>query len=190
MGLKVFALRYALFSVCLMLAGCAAIEPQPVPTEPVGAAFVLSGRVSVKYGTEAASGNILWQHDATGDDLLFSTPFGQGVARIERRNGLVSLTTPDQKMHQASDVETLTELMLGWRLPLAGLPDWVRGRALAGVPSQARLDGAQRLAELWQSGWRVEFLAYKSEHGLPALLRLSREEVEIRLVIEKWQRAP
>lgn len=189
-GLAVFALRYVLYSGCLLLAGCAAVEPQPLPAESVGAVFALSGRVSVKYGSEAASGKISWQHNAAGDDLLFSTPLGQGVARIVRRDGLVSMTTSDQKTHQANDVETLTERILGWRLPLAGLPDWVRGRALVGVPSRSRLDGAQRLAELRQSGWVVEFLDYNSEHGLPALLRLSRAEVEIRLVIDQWQKVP
>ena len=183
-------MRCALFWVCLLFAGCAAIEEQPAPSGPIGDAFQLSGRVSVKYGAEAASGRITWQHDAAGDELLFSTPLGQGVARIVRRDDLVSLTTSDQKVYQANDVETLTEKVLGWRLPLAGLPDWVRGRAAAGAPAQTRLDGSQRLAELRQSGWLVEFLDYKSADGPPALLRLSREQVEIRLVIDQWQAAP
>lgn len=184
-------MRCALFCVGLLLAGCATVEKQPAPAAgPVGDAFGLSGRVSVKYGAEAASGKITWQHDAASDDLLLSNPFGQGVARILRQDGLVSLTTSDQKVYRATDVEALTEQVLGWRLPLAGLPDWVRGRAAAGAPAETRLDGSQRLAELRQSGWLVEFLDYKSANGPPALLRLSREEVEIRLVIDEWQAAP
>ena len=166
------------------------MQQQPAPVALVGEAFYLSGRVSVKYGAEAASGKITWQHDAASDDLLFSTPLGQGVARIVRRDALVSLTTSDQKVYQAGDVETLTERVLGWRLPLAGLPDWVRGRAAPGAPAQSRLDSAQRLAELRQSGWQVEFLDYKVDTGLPARLRLSREDVEIRLAIDAWRAAP
>ena len=183
-------MRRALFSICLLLAGCAAIEQQPAPSAPIGDAFYLSGRVSVKYGAEAASGKISWQHDLASDDLLLSTPLGQGVARIVRRDALVSLTTSDQRTYQASDVETLTAQVLGWRLPLAGLPDWVRGRAAAGAPAQERMDSSQRLAELSQSGWLVEFLDYSGANGLPARLRLSREDVEIRLVIDQWRSAP
>jgi len=183
-------MRCALFWVCLLLAGCATIDERPAPAGPIGDAFHLYGRVSVKYGAEAASGKIDWQHDVAGDDLLLSTPFGQGVARIVRRDDRVSLATPNQKVYQASDVETLTEQVLGWRLPLAGLPDWVRGRAAAGAPAQTRPDGSQRLAELRQSGWLVEYLGYKGGNGTPALLRLSREDVEIRLVIDQWQAAP
>ena len=144
----------------------------------------------MKYGAEAASGKISWQHDAAGDDLLFSTPLGQGVARIVRSDAFARLTTSDQKVYQASDVETLTEQVLGWRLPLAGLPDWVRGRAAASAPAQTRFDSSQRIAELRQSGWLVEFLEYKSENGLPALLRLSRQDMELRLVIDQWRAAP
>jgi outer membrane lipoprotein LolB len=189
-GFEVLLKRSAIFWVCLLLAACATVDEQPAPAGPIGEAFQLTGRVSVKYGAEAASGKISWQHDPAGDDLLFSTPLGQGVARIVRSDAQVSLTTSDQKTYQAGDVETLTEQVLGWRLPLTGLPDWVRGRAAAGEPAQTRLDGSQRLAELRQSGWLVEYLEYRGENGPPALLRLSREDVVIRLAIDQWGAAP
>jgi outer membrane lipoprotein LolB len=187
---EVFVMRFALIWIFLLLAGCAAIEQQPAPSGPGGDAFYLSGRVSVKYAAEAVSGKISWQHDPASDDLLISNPLGQGVARIVRRDGQASLTTSDQKLYQASDVESLTAQVLGWRLPLAGLPDWVRGRAAAGTPAEERLDSAHRLAELRQSGWLVEFLDYNLAYGLPQRLRLSRDDVEIRLVVDEWRGAP
>ncbi len=189
-GFEFLAMRFVLTWACLLLAGCASLEPQPESAAPAGEAFYLSGRVAVKYGEEAASGRISWQHEQASDDLLFSTPLGQGVAHIVRRDGIVTLTTSDQKVYRAGDVESLTEKTLGWRLPLAGLPDWVRGRAAAGAPALTKLDASQRLAELRQSGWLVDFLAYDSATGLPAKLRLSREDVEIRMVIDQWRGAP
>lgn len=181
-------MRYAFFLLCLSLAGCATLDQRAAPTAPIGDAFHLFGRVAVKYGDQAASGKIDWQHDSASDELLLSTPLGQGVARIVRSEGAVSLTTSDHKQYQASDVESLTEQVLGWRLPLAGLPDWVRGRATPGAAAQTKLDQAQRLAELRQSGWLVEYLAY--EDRVPRQLRLSRADVEIRLVIDQWGSAP
>ncbi len=188
--LEIVLMRYVFFWVCVLLAGCATVEPQSGPTGPIGDAFYLSGRVSVKYGTEAASGAISWEHKPDSDDLLISNPLGQGVARIVRRDALVSLTTSDHKTYQAGDVETLTAQVLGWSLPLAGLPDWVRGRAAADAPAQLRLDSARRLAELRQSGWLVEFADYNGTNGLPARLRLSRADVAIRLVIDQWRAEP
>ena len=191
-GFDVLVMRFALFWLCLLLAGCATLEEPQLPAgpAPTGEAFYLSGRVAVKYGTQAASGRITWQHEAQSDELLFSAPLGQGVARVLWRDALATLITSDQKQYQASDVETLTEQVLGWRLPLAGLSDWVRGRAAAGAPAQTQPDATQRPAELRQSGWLVEFLAYSGENGLPSRLRLSREDVEIRLVIDAWRAAP
>lgn len=183
-------MRSALLWACLFLGGCALLQEQPAPSEPIGDTFHLSGRVSVKFGAEAASGKITWQHEPAGDDLLFSSPLGQGVARIVWRDGVASLTTSDQKLYQAGDVESLTEKVLGWRLPLAGMPDWVRGRTTAGAPAQTRLDASQRLAELTQSGWLVEFLEYGSGNGMPSRLRMSRQDVELRLVIDQWRSAP
>jgi len=183
-------MRYASFLACLLLAACASLEQQPGTMVPLGEAFHLSGRVAVKYGDEAASGRISWEHEPDADDLLFSSPLGQGVAHIVRRDGLVSLTTSDQKVYRAGDVESLTEKVLGWRLPLAGLPDWVRGRAAAGAPAQTSLDASQRLAQLRQSGWQVDFLAYDDATGLPAKLRLARADVEIRLAIDQWRGEP
>jgi outer membrane lipoprotein LolB len=182
-------MRSALLWFCLLFAGCAAIEERPT-TELAGEAFYLSGRVSVKYGSEAASGRISWRHDSASDDLLFSSPLGQGVARVVWRDAVASLTTPDQKVYQAADVETLTEQVLGWRLPLAGMPDWVRGRAAPGAPAQTQADGSRRLAELRQSGWLVEFLDYAGEGGLPSRLRMSHRDMELRLVIDEWRGAP
>jgi outer membrane lipoprotein LolB len=187
---EAFVMRYAFLLSCLLFAGCAAIAPQPAPSGTSGDSFFLSGRVAVKYGAEAVSGKISWEHDTASDDLLISTPLGQGVARIARHDAMVSLTTSDQKVYQAADVESLTEQVLGWRLPLAGLHEWVRGRAAAGAPAQIRTDGSQRLAELRQSGWLVEFLDYNHASGLPVRLRLSREDVEIRLVIDQWRGEP
>ncbi|MFH1605563.1 MAG: lipoprotein insertase outer membrane protein LolB [Pseudomonadota bacterium] len=179
-------MRSAVIWVCLLLVGCAAMQERQAPEAPIGEAFYVSARMSVKYGADSASGKITWQHDAVSDELLLMNPLGQGVARIARSDALVTLTTSEQKVYRAKDVETLTEQVLGWRLPFAGLPDWVRGRAVADVPSQSRLDGLQRLSELRQSGWLIEYLEYKGESGRPARLRLSRENVEIRLVVDEW----
>ena len=189
-GFEAFFVRYAVLLVIVLFVGCAGIERQAAPVALVGEAFHLSGRVSVKYGAEAASGRIYWQHDPAGDDLLLSNPFGQGVARIVRRDTRVSLTDAEQKVYEAGDVEALTEQVLGWRLPLAGLPDWVRGRPAAGATAQTRLDGSQRLAEIRQSGWLIEYLDYNPANGLPARMRLSRDSVAIRLAVDEWRAEP
>jgi outer membrane lipoprotein LolB len=173
--------RWAAALGASLAAGCATLPP-PAAEAP---AFELAARVAVRYGAQSATGRAEWRHSAAADDLVISNPLGQGLAELTRRGDAYVLVTGDGKRHAASDPEALTESVLGWRLPLAGLPDWVRAQPAPGAPAQAKRDGA-RLGELVQSGWRIEYLEY-GENGLPRRMRLTRDDLDIRLVIEEWR---
>ena len=168
-----------------LLAACA--SPRfSVPDE--GAEFELTGRIAVSYRDDAGSGNIAWRHGERVDEMLLTTPFGQGIARLARAGDAITLTTQDGREFRAADAEALTEQVLGFRLPLAGLADWVRGRPAskpALEPTQERRDALGRLAELEQSGWKVRYLEYTD--ALPSRLTLSYPGLELRLAISAWK---
>jgi outer membrane lipoprotein LolB len=78
--------------------------------------------------------------------------------------------------------------VLGFRLPLLGLADWVRGRpaaAPAPAPERRRTDAAGRLAEFEQSGWRIQYLEF--EGALPSRIKLNYPGLELRLAISAWK---
>src|SRR5262249_32862492 len=139
-----------------LLAACAAPPRFERPGEDV--VFELAGRIAVKYKEEASSGNIAWRHSAARDEMLLSSPFGQGMGRIVRDNARVTLPTSDGRAFPAADAESLTEQVLGFRIPMAGLADWVRGQPGPG-PARTRADDDGRLVELEQRGWKIEYLA-------------------------------
>ena len=168
------------------LAACAEL-PFLQPT--AGLEFQLSGRIAVRYDDQGSSGSIAWRHRAVGDEMLITSPLGQGVARIERQGGLVTVTGSDGRVYRAHDAESLTEQVLGFRVPLAGLSDWVRGNPAPGPAHETR-DAHGRLSELEQDGWRIYYLAYAADGGLPARLRLVYPGLELRLAIDKWQVRP
>lgn len=164
-----------------LLGGCAQVEIKP----PAGALeFELAGRIAARYGTESFSGNLAWRHASGGDEMLISTPFGQGVARIVREGEAVSLTTAEPREYRANDAESLTERVLGFRVPLIGLADWVRARPSEGAPARAEYSPDGKLAKLEQNGWRVEYQEYGGT--LPARLRLLYQGIELRLAVTKW----
>ncbi len=179
--------RVAVAGLCLaLLAGCAT-APGPAPGDTT---FELNGRVAVRTAQEAASGILFWRHGADFDDLLISTPLGQGVAEITRRADRYTLTTADARHVSATDPEALTEEVLGWRLPLAGLPDWVRGQAYPRAPSDVDYGADSRPRVIRQLGWTIEYLAYGDQAGLPSRLRLARAGLDIRLSIDSWAVIP
>ncbi len=186
------ALTAAVAVMLVVSAGCAS-TPSALP--PVGDAdgFGLDGRISVVYGSQSLSGRIQWIHEASRDEIGLASPLGTQVARLVRSDGGVTLTDSERQTFQAVDAETLTEQRLGWRLPLAGLSEWVRGRAGPGDPAEARRDAMGRLESLLQADWRIE---YAYDDSAPTGARLPRrlvmrylkaaEPLEIRLVIDQW----
>ena len=166
------------------VSGCSTL-PAFLPPDRIASGFELSGRVAVRYGEEAASAKVQWRHAAGADDMLITNPIGQGMARITRQDGEVLLETADSRKFRAADAESLTEQVLGWRIPFSGLPDWLRGRAAPGMAEVPKVDGDGRLLELRQSDWLIEYQEYLENR--PVRIRLTRPNLEIRLIVDAWQ---
>ena len=158
--------RLVCAAALVIVAACAPRELKA----PDRVEFDLVGRIAARYGAEAFTGNVQWRHAGNGDEMLITTPLGQGVARIVREGDAVQLTTAEGKEFRAADSESLTERVLGFRLPLEGLADWVQGR-----PSPA----------LEARGWKVEYQEYDDQKR-PTRLRLTNAGAEVRLAIHQW----
>jgi outer membrane lipoprotein LolB len=149
------------------LAACAQLEIKP-PAGPLE--FSLAGRIAARSGKEAFTGNIAWRHARDGDEMLITTPTGQGVAQIIRQGDAVLLKTSEPREYRAADSEQLTERVLGFRLPIEGLAETVQGK-----PSPA-LEGR---------GWKIEYQDF-DEQRRPIRLRLTNAGAEVRLAIHQW----
>ena len=160
-------MRVVLALLAALLAACTPMEIKP----PAGALeFDLSGRIAARYGKEAFTGSMRWRHARGGDELLISTPTGQGVAEIVRQGDAVRVKTAEPREYTSNDAEELTERVLGFRLPIHGLADWVQGR-----PSP----------ELESRGWRIEYQERDAQQR-PTRMRITYQGIELRLVISQW----
>jgi outer membrane lipoprotein LolB len=172
---------FLLSVLLLMLGACAQLQTQV----PQDVEFDLSGRLAARYGKEAFTGNIAWRHAKSADELLITSSLGAGVARIVRDGDSVVLTTAEPREYRARDAETLTEEVLGFRLPLAGLADWVRGRPSDKAEAKAQYDADGRLRSLEERGWKIDYQEYEGK--LPSRMRLTYPDIELRLAISKWE---
>lgn len=157
----------AVVLLAAFLAACAQVEIK-APEGPLE--FSLAGRIAARSGKESFTGNITWRHAHGGDELLISTPTGQGVAQIVRQGDAVLLRTAEPREYRAADSEELTERVLGFRLPIEGLAQTVQGK-----PSPT-LEGR---------GWKVEYQEYDAQKR-PTRLRLTNGAAEVRLAISQW----
>jgi outer membrane lipoprotein LolB len=159
--------RAVLALLAALAAACAQVEIKP-PAGPLD--FDLVGRIAARSGKEAFTGNLTWRHAKGGDEMLISTPTGQGLAQILRQGDAVVLKTSEGREYRAADSEELTERVLGFRLPIEGLAETVQGR-----PSPA----------LESRGWKIEYQEYDAQRR-PVRLRLTNAGAEVRFAISQW----
>lgn len=173
----------------LLLGGCAVMRaPQPLPASAAGIeAFALSGRVAVKVERRGYSASLRWRHTAAGDSVRLLSPLGTVIAELESDVRGAILTTGDRKVHRSEDVQALTREILGWDLPLDGLQHWVLGRADPRMPiADEERDARERLTMLAQNEWRIVYLEYAGDSGLPARMALVHDRLSMRLLVDQW----
>jgi len=194
------------FCVFPLISGCITLtHPTPadkavktILTEPVDSAqiapaadFNLLGRLSIQNGNERFSGSFRWQHLTVSDEILLFTPLGQAVAEITKDQEGVRLITAKLEAFYADDVESLTEEVLGWRLPLRGLQYWMQGKHSPLTAAEMDLDDKDQVVVIRQDGWKIQFSSYapaqSNQTPLPRILDLLYENLKIKLVVDDWK---
>lgn len=146
--------------------------------------FAVQGRFSVQYGEESSSGLLNWQATPDSDEILLSSPLGQGLASITRDAGGVALMRPGQKTITAESAEQLTEAALGFRLPLEGLRFWMQGKPDPARESRTKSSETGEPEQISQDGWTIDYLQYRESR--PRKINVKREDLQIRLVVDEW----
>lgn len=175
--------------LALTVGGCASVPTSLIePESSFPPNWTLQGRIGVQSGEQSLSGQIHWQHRVATDEVLMTSPLGQGVARVVRDAHGVALEIPNQPTRRAPDADTLTHEALGYALPLAGLTWWMQARPDPGHPFEATHDPNGRLMQLRQNGWVIDYLQYAADMpARPRKLMVTREGLQIRLVTDSWQ---
>lgn len=146
--------------------------------------FSLSGRISIRHQEAAYHGTLHWQHTQATDELALAGPIGQGMAELRRDGNGAVLQLPNGERHEAATLDDLADRLFGAPLPIAALPDWIRG-----IAPQAHLDAQNRPVRLVLPDWTVEWLRY-DDAGRPQLLSLESANVGVRLRIDSWIESP
>ncbi|MBW4050017.1 MAG: outer membrane lipoprotein LolB [Proteobacteria bacterium] len=182
----------------LTLAGCQTVPVAPAPTVAWSVRrpalqtlnrFGLNGRVAVAVGDQGFDAGLRWAQSGAMTHLALTGPLGAGGVEITANGANLSvITSSGKRMGNAAAREELED-KLGFEPPLASIRYWVLGVPDPAAPASVRLDAQQRLTELTQDGWRVEYISYMSvgAEWLPRLLTLRRAGVRVRMIVEAWQ---
>ncbi len=155
----------------------------------------LYARAALRLESQFYNIGIRWQRQHNGRFMmLLDAPFGQGVLRIDALGPEeFRLRLPDGQLFVNNTVEALMVDVVGWSLPISGLDYWIRGLPYPGDDYRHRLDSTGRAKSIRQAGWDISYLDYFAATGeppLPRKLKLTKEAVTLKLVIERWQPVP
>ena len=194
----------AFMTLCLLatLAACSSLPTQAPTTTPASLSlhqqhlaslsriqrFELKGRLGVQADGKGYSASLIWQHNAEQDDIRIYSPLGGQLARIQKTADGISLEDAQGQVSVGKDAESLTQALLGWRLPLTGLADWVLGRPVNAAMSSITWDEAGHTLGLNEADWVIAYQQYQASPDafLPYKLSLKNARVQLKLIVEKW----
>lgn len=180
------AIRRAVSGLALAaLAGCASPVMPPAssdsgPVQDWSGRFAASWVLSSGADTERASGSFHLRQQRDAVRLEVYSPFGQTLVRASSSAQGATLETSNGERYEAQSPEILTERILGWRIPVASLPLWLRE---LGNPERTKVSFSD-------SGWAIA-IESASESAPKVTLRWPADppasearRVTIRLVVD------
>jgi len=182
----------------LALAACQTVPVFPAPSTAWSVRrpalqnldrFGLHGRVAVAVGNQGFNAGLRWMQSAGVTHLSLTGPLGAGGVEVTADGGDLNIVTSSGKHLGAGEARAELADKLGFQPPLTSLRYWVLGVPDPGATASVQLDSQQRLTELTQDGWRIDYNAYMSvgAEWLPRLMTLRREDVRVRMVVDGWQ---
>ncbi|HEX7156013.1 MAG TPA: outer membrane lipoprotein LolB [Burkholderiaceae bacterium] len=148
--------RILLAAAGVATVSCASLPPPPASEHGFAGRFALTVSGDDER-RENVSGRFALSVSHERVTLDLATPLGSTVARIETGPDGAQLSVPADgglRVVRGGDPETLAQQVLGWSLPVSGLPDWIEGRPAAARPYRlSRTPDGTELIE--QDGWDV-----------------------------------
>jgi outer membrane lipoprotein LolB len=121
--------------------------------------------------------------------LELSSPLGQLLARLSLAHGKARLETADRGDFTAPDMDSLTDSVLGWRVPVQRMSIWLQGKAT----ENSVVDAQGKLISAIDGGWTLVIDEHNAQ-GKPSKLTLNNNaggqnvsgisKVRLRLLID------
>lgn len=172
--------------LALALVGCATTPISPPDRAYTGRFSAVATRGDQR---ETVTGRFNVEVRGNHQTIDLATPLGTTVARIEVGPEGARASGAGVQDVRGPDADALTEQLLGWRLPVSGMPDWIEGRAAPGRPARVERDGSRPVL-IEQDGWTVRLSEAFQGSVRPRILVLERPAspiapgVVLRLVVD------
>jgi outer membrane lipoprotein LolB len=195
----------AVLTGALLLGACAVTPPRNVPELTAAqqqallrelSVYTLDGRVAVRVGEKGWQANVQWQQRGDVSEVRLSGPFGAGALKLKLQGTELRMT--DSRGHELRGEEAASALheQLGFDPPLTSLRYWLLGLPDPAVAGESAGGTEATATEFDQQQWHLRHEDFRMETTargklrLPRKLTATREEIRLRLVVDRWRLRP
>ncbi len=149
----------------------------------------VNGKIGVQTARDAGSATVDWVQRNNQYSISLLGPLGANALQLNGGPDGVTLTNAKGKQIHAAEPEQLLAQQWGFHVPVSHLKYWVRGLPVANLPAQTHFDTVNRLTDLAQQGWRVQFLSYMNVDGidLPSKIAITSPSLRVKMIIYHWK---
>lgn len=152
--------------------------------------WTLRAHMGVSDGQHGGSGTLIWIQNGEHFSFTVRAPITGRSFRLTGGPDGAVLKGLDRGPVHGPNAQVLLARVLGWRVPIKPLHDWVRGLRAGGAASDAVLrfghDGLPSL--LKQDGWTVQYRDWFTniDPALPSKVYAAHGNYHVRLSIRSW----
>jgi len=151
----------------------------------------LSGRLGLQSEKESVSAQVYWQHYNIDDYFAeISGPLGLGTVHVSQTPYILEIDLPDGKQIKSENAAYAVYELTGWKVPLKGLQNWVKGIPTPDYTGDVILNKNNLLKSLQQYGWTINLDHYmkpaKSNFYFPGRIKFTQGTVKGTLIIKSW----
>ncbi|MBU6467579.1 MAG: outer membrane lipoprotein LolB [Betaproteobacteria bacterium] len=179
--------------LALILSSCATQNRLDLTQDQVEGTGVIDyvsfvGRLAVADNEHSDSGSIEWRGDFLKQHIVLLSPIGTTVAEVSHQPLQTQISLSQDQTVTAQNVEEVTQKMLGYPLPLEGMPWWILGQGWPSTPAVIVHDSEGRVSAIHQESWDITYSEWQkiNDLWLPKRINLTQEGVRIRIRVDKW----
>ncbi len=156
--------------------------------------FFIEGSLSLRSIQGTVSTQFSWLQCGSRYQLQFFGPLHTGIVRLTGQPNGVELQQ-GKNITRANNAEDLLDQKINLPLPINDFYYWIKALPAPGE-KQVRYDTGQKLTQLIQNNWSINFQEYKTFHLssmgailLPKRLEFAQQTAAItgKMVIHNWQ---
>lgn len=197
---------YGLLLIAL-LAGCSSTPKTESPTGSANGSlswsehknylatqnfFQAEGKIAIRQDGKRSSARLQWQQTGDQYEIFITGPLGGGSVKINGSPTTVAMEISGEGRFYAKSPENLMQQRLGWSLPISNLRYWAKGIPAPGSEFTQALNPQQRLAQLRQDNWLIEYQTYHQldDTEWPRKMQLYYgKDIQVTMLIKQWHRA-